>query len=168
MASSMSLDSVISQLEAQIAFDREREAFHAAQETHHRERRAVYVAELERLTNTLEAFKSAAATVTELTARAAKHTPPPPSLDIGRKPSLTRMIRHIIAARPAGDVFGTNIVTAEINRHYRERLRRPVKAKLVSITLRRLADQGELRAVRPGKPHHEALYARVEEEPVTS
>jgi hypothetical protein len=167
MAASMTLDAMVSQLEAQIAFEREREAFHAAQEAYHREQRAVYVADLEKLTTTLEALKAAAAVSAELAARA-RYTPPPPSLDIGRKASLTRMIRHIIAARPAGDVFGTNIITAEVNRHYRERLRRPVKEKLVSITLRRMLNQGELRSVRPGKPHHEALYARVEEEPVTS
>jgi hypothetical protein len=163
MATSMSLDTIVSQLEAQIAFDREREAFHAAQEAHHRERRSVYVAELEKLTATLESVKAAAVTVAALTARVATSTPQPPSLDIGRKASLTRMVRHIIAARPAGEIFGTNLITAEVNQHYRERLRRPVKEKLVSITLRRLLKQGELEAVQSGRPHHEALYARVEE-----
>lgn len=163
MATSMSLDTIVSQLEAQIAFDREREAFHAAQEAHHRERRAVYVAELEKLTATLESVKAAVVTVAQLTARAVAAPPQPPSLDIGRKASLTRMVRHVIAARPAGEIFGTNLITAEVNQHYRERLRRPVKEKLVSITLRRMLKQGELRAVQPGRPHHEALYARVEE-----
>ena len=103
-----------------------------------------------------------AATATELGTRAAAVTPPKPSLDIGRKASLTAMIRRVLEIRPAGDVFGTNIITAEVNRHFRERLRRPVKEKLVSITLKRLSSQGELRQVRAGRPHHEALYARVE------
>jgi len=163
MASSMSLDTIVSQLEAQIAFDRNREAFHAAQEAYHRDKRAAFAAELEKLTATLDAFKAAAATAAEIAARATALPPAPPSLDIGRKPSLTRMVRHIIAARPAGEVFGTNLITAEVNQHYRERLRRPVKEKLVSITLRRLLKQGELKAVQSGRPHHEALYAREEE-----
>jgi hypothetical protein len=72
------------------------------------------------------------------------------------------MIRRIIEIRPAGDVFGANLVTAEINRHFAERLRRPVKVELVAITLRRLANQGELRSVREGRPHHESLFVRVE------
>lgn len=163
MATQTSLESIVSRLEAQIAFDQEREAFHAAQETFHREQRAVFAAEIEKLTAVLEAFKTAAATTAELETRAAAFTPPPkPNLDIGRKASLTRMIRRVLETRPAGDVFGTNFITAEINRHYRERLRRPVKAKLVSITLKRLQRQGELRQVRAGRPHHEALYSRVD------
>jgi hypothetical protein len=163
MASSQtSLESVVSRLEAQIAFDKEREVFHAEQEVFHRDKRAVFAAEIEKLTGVLEAFKTAAATAAELETRAAAVTPPKPSLDIGRKASLTAMIRRVLEIRPAGDVFGTNIITAEVNRHFRERLRRPVKEKLVSITLKRLSRQGELRQVRAGRPHHEALYARVE------
>ncbi len=115
-----------------------------------------------KLTGVLEALKTAAATTAELDTRAAAVTPPKPSLDIGRKASLTAMIRRVLEIRPAGDVFGTNIITAEVNRNFRERLRRPVKEKLVSITLKRLSSQGELRQVRAGRPHHEALYARME------
>lgn len=160
MSSKMSIETIVSRLEAQIVFDQEREAFHGAQETFHGEQRAAFAAEVEKLTAVLEAFKTAATTAAELETRAAAFTPPKPNLDIGRKPSLTQMIRRIVEIRPAGDVFGTNIITAEINRHFRERLRRPVKEKLVSITLRRLERQGELRQVREGRPHHEALYAR--------
>jgi hypothetical protein len=162
MASETSIETIVSRLEAQVAFDQEREAFHAKQEVFHREQRAVFATEIEKLTAVLGAFKTAASTATELETRAAAFTPPKPNLDIGRKASLTRMIRRVIETRPAGDVFGTNFITAEINRHYRERLRRPVREKLVSITLRRLERQGELRQVREGRPHYEALYARVE------
>jgi len=162
MASETSLESIVSKLEAQIAFDQERETFHAKQEVFHREQRAVFAAEIEKLTAVLGAFKTAAVTAAELETRAAAFTPPRPTLDIGRKASLTRMIRGVIETRPAGDVFGTNFITAEINQHYRERLRRPVREKLVSITLRRLERQGELRQVREGRPHYEALYERVE------
>ena len=50
--------------------------------------------------------------------------------------------------------------SAEINHRYGYRLRRPVKPKLVSIVLRRLAATGRLQEVRKGRPHHEALYSR--------
>lgn len=81
-------------------------------------------------------------------------------MDIGRKPSLTRMVERVIESRPPDESFGTNYITAEINHRYGDRLRRPVKAKLVSIVLRRLAATGRLREVRKGRPHHEALYSR--------
>jgi len=93
MGSQTSLESVVSRLEAQIAFDKEREAFHAEQETFHREKRAAFAAEIEKLTGVLEAFKTAAATAAELETRAAAVTPPKPTLDIGRKATLTAMIR---------------------------------------------------------------------------
>ena len=162
MASERSLDSIVSRLEAQIAYDREREAFHAGQETWHREQRTLFAAELEKLTGILESFKTAAAAAAELAGRAGALPEPTPNLDIGRKPSLTAMIRRVVEIRPAESVFGPNLITAEIKRHFAERLRRPVKVKLVSITLKRLARQKELRVVREGRPHHEALFARVE------
>ena len=68
----------------------------------------------------------------------------------------------MIEIRPAGDAFGPNAITREINRHYGARLRRPVEIKLVSIVLRRMAADGRIRSVRPGKQHQEALYARTE------
>jgi hypothetical protein len=76
-------------------------------------------------------------------------------MDIGRKPSLTRMVQRVIESRPPDESFGTNYITAEINHRYGDRLRRPVKPKLVSTVLRRLAATGRLREVRPGRPHHE-------------
>ena len=160
MASKMSLDSIVSRLEAQIAFDREREAFHAGQESFHREQRALFAAELEKLTSILEAFKTAATTATELANRGALPRAAP-SLDIGRKPSLTRMVTRILETRAAGDVFGSKAMTAEVNKHYGAKLRRPIKANLVSIVLRRTIPLGKVRLVEKGKPRHEALYAKV-------
>jgi len=162
MAFERSFDSIVARLEAQIVQDREQEALHAQHEAFHRERRTHFAAELEKLTAILEAFRTAADTALDLARREAL-PPSPPSPDIGRrKPSLTKMVARIVEVKRLGDVFGTAAVTQEINRHYGERLRRPVKPKLVSIVLRRLAAGGRLRTVQPGRPHHEALYGRVE------
>jgi DinB family len=105
MAAELSFETIVSRLEAQIAFDREREAFHAGQEAFHREQRALFAAELEKLTSILESFKTAATAATELASRAAALPPPAPNLDIGRKPSLTRMVMRILEIRPAGDAL---------------------------------------------------------------
>jgi hypothetical protein len=159
MASKISLDSIVGRLQAQIAFDREREAFHAGQETFHREQRALFAAELEKLTSILESFETAATIATELADRGALPSAAP-SLDIGRKPSLTRMVTRILETRPADDIFGSKAITAEVNKHYGEKLRRPVKVNLVSIVLRRMVTTGKLRLVQKGKPRHEALFAK--------
>ena len=165
-APALTLETMVSRLEAQIAFHREREAFHGAQETVHREQRAVHAAELEALTTNLETLKTAAATAVKLVSRPGAALPPPESVtdfDVGRKPSLRLMVLRVVESRPAGEVFGTAAITAEVNRRYQNRLRRPMKEKVISITLRRMLDTGALRLVREGRPHHEALYARVAE-----
>ncbi len=161
------METIVAHLEKQIAHHREREAFHAEQSTHHGERQAQHASELATLTTTLAAFRTSAAKAAELAARGIV-TPAPSAqealasqaMDIGRKPSMTRMVQRVIEARPPDEAFGTNYVTAEVNRRYGQRLRRPAKPKLVSIVLRRLAADGRLRTVREGRPHHEALYSR--------
>ncbi|HEY7214499.1 MAG TPA: hypothetical protein VIC28_07705 [Thermoanaerobaculia bacterium] len=163
MATQRSFEDIYAWLDAQIAHDREREAFHAQQEGFHREQRALFAAELEKLTAIRESFTAAADAAMDLASRAKALPPPAPSLDIGpRKPSLTKMVARIVEVRPAGEVFGPALITREINRHYRERLKRPVERKLVSIVLRRMAADGRIRSVRPGKQHQEAQYARKE------
>jgi hypothetical protein len=66
----------------------------------------------------------------------------------------------VLEIKPSGEAFGAIAITKEVNLHYGKRLRRPVTTKLVSIVLRRLHHEGQLRQIRPGRPHHEALYAR--------
>jgi hypothetical protein len=169
MTTALSMEDIVVRLEKQIAHHREREAFHADQGSYHREQQALHAAELATLTSTLEAFKTSTAKAAELAARdtvvpapsAAESLRATPSMDIGRKPSLTRMVQRVIESRPPDEAYGTNYITAEINHRYGDRLRRPVKPKLVSIVLRRLAATGRLREVRKGRPHHEALYSRV-------
>lgn len=163
---SLSIEAIVARLEEQIAHHRERQVFHSEQCAYHGEQQAIHAAELETLTSNLESFKAVTAASLELASRqtAVPAAAPQPlsgkDLDIGRKPSLTRMVTRVIESRPPGEAFGTSAVTAEIQQRYGERLRRPVKAKLVSIALRRMAADGRLRTLREGRPHHEALYAR--------
>lgn len=162
MGVELSLQQILANLEARIAFHREREAAAAAQEAVFREQRTTHAAELEALTRNLEALKAATATAVELASRPTPYAPPlsGPDPDAGRRLKLPRMVERTLEGMPAGQPFGTSTVTAELNRRYQERLRRPVAARLVSIVLRRMLDAGRLRSVREGWPHHEALYAR--------
>ncbi|MFL6231620.1 MAG: hypothetical protein ACJ76N_00640 [Thermoanaerobaculia bacterium] len=162
MPSPLSLDEIVSRLESQIAFHREREDFHAAQEAAHREERARHAAELETLTRSLESLKAVGATAASLASRSlpSAPAPPPPDPDAGRRLSLMRMVTRVVEALGPEQVFGPKAVTEELNRCYQDRLRRPVPERLVSVNLRRLLDAGQLRSVRKGRPHHEALFAR--------
>lgn len=164
MTTDVSLAAVVSNLEEQIAFHREREAFHAGQEAQHRQQREQHAAELELLTGNLETLKTAAQTAVELAARpgAASRQLTAADPDPGRRPRLSRMVALVVASRPAGEPFGLAAVTAEIASRYRDRLRKGVDRRMVSVHLRRLLADGKLVAVRPGRPHHEALYARRE------
>jgi hypothetical protein len=64
------------------------------------------------------------------------------------------------AAPPDGATFGASHVATETNRRYRDKLRRPIDARAVSVTLRRLQAAGRLHLVRQGKSNHEALYTK--------
>jgi hypothetical protein len=164
MPSSLSLESIVSRLEAQLEFHRERESFHAQQEEHHREQRTVHAAECETLRSNLEAFTSAAATAVELAQREvalpAAPQPPAPSQDVGRRPSLTKMVKRVLDIMPAGETFGTSAIARELNRHYGDKLGGRVDVKQVAIILRRQEQAGRLRQVRQGIPHHESLFTK--------
>src|SRR6185295_6073926 len=166
MTSDAPLSAILSNLEAQIARHREREAFHAQQEAHHGQQRQVHAAELEVLTKNLETFRAAATAALDLADRpgiamAASAAPAPaPDPDPGRKPRLSRMVALVVESWPAGQPFGVSHVAAEVHRRYRERLRKGADPRMISVHLRRLLATGRLTAVQRGRPHHEALYVR--------
>ena len=160
MSTPLSIPDVVARLEAQAALHKEREAFHSQQEAFHRDQRAAHAAELERVSKNLEAFKAAAASAVDLAGRPAPLVATESeSLGPGR-PKLARMVAQVVRGFGASERFGTKRVTQEIEARFRDVLRGPVDAKLVSITLRRMADAGRIHQVRRGRPHWEALYAK--------
>jgi hypothetical protein len=160
MSRSLSVDDIVSRLEAQLAFHQEREAFHAEQEVHHREQRGVHAAETEKIRQSLETFRASAAAAADLASRTA---PPPratPAAAVAERLSLSRMALAVIEPMGRHEIFGTAKVTEEINRQFGSRLREPVDPRMVSMALSRLARDRRIHRLRPGKPHHEAVYAR--------
>ena len=168
MTTDAPLSAILSNLEAQIAQRREREAFHAQQEAHHGQQRQLHAAELEVLTKNLETFRAAASAALDLADRPGTSTPalaasiPAPDPDPGRKPRLSRMVALVVESWPAGRPFGVSHIHAEVHRRYRERLRKGADPRMISVHLRRLLAAGRLTAIQRGRPHHEALYARPE------
>ncbi|HSU83364.1 MAG TPA: hypothetical protein VLR69_13160 [Thermoanaerobaculia bacterium] len=158
----LSLSEIVGRLRTQIELHRRQEAFHAEQEALHRDRRAVHAAELEALTRNLAALEAAAATAVELASRPAPALPAAEPLpELGKRLTLPRMIDRVLGEKAPGHPFGAAELTAEINRRFRNALRRPLSPRLVSIALRRMSAAGKLQDIRKGRPHYEALYSRL-------
>lgn len=166
MSSKLSVAEVLANLEQRAVSLREEEAFHAQQEVHHREQRALCAAELEKVLQSLEAFRTVSATAVDLVrpiaassvsgASAAKEEelPPPGRLMVGR------LLQRVIESSDLQEPFGATVVAEEANRRFGDRLRETVGPRTVSDVLRRMLAEGEIQLVRKGKAFHEALYRR--------
>ncbi len=162
MRANRSIADLVARLEAQAAFHREREALHAKQEDLHRQQRTHHAAELEQIAVRLDAFRSASAAVLELADRIVPPDPGEDGEDFGPayRPRLGRMVKRVIEGLGETGRFGPAWVTSEINRRFGQGLRKPVKARQISVVLRRMHRYGRIHLVREGRPHHEALYSR--------
>ncbi|HEY9421727.1 MAG TPA: hypothetical protein VIW92_09955 [Thermoanaerobaculia bacterium] len=157
MSSELSLSQILANMEAQIESFRKREAFHAEQEVFHREQRAAMAAELAAVLQSYEALKAVAGTAAEIASRTASAAPPPPQEEILTSTVRSKLVGRVVARRPAGEVFSATEISAEVNRRYGRHLRQPANPRMVATALRRLADEGEVRLVQKGTPHHEGL-----------
>lgn len=161
MTRPLTLAQMLGNLEARIAFHRERKEFHAAQEVHHREQLAHHDAELSQILERYEALKTAAEAAE---AYAAPPPPPEPETDAralkryGSRPMVSRLIANVVASQPPGEEFGARAIAAEVNRRYGKVLGSPTSSAAVSVVLRRLREARKIRQVRPGKASAEALY----------
>jgi hypothetical protein len=161
MSSQLSVAQVMASLEEQMRFHREREAEHAEQEAFHRDQRAVHAAEYETVARHYEAFKASAAGAAEIAARSGVPAPAPAEPLPPLKPVLpSRLVARAVAEMPAGETFVPSRIASEVNRRYSRELRKPIDSRLASTALRRLMAQGEIRLVRKGTAHREAVYAR--------
>ena len=156
----ISLAHVTASLETQITYHREQEALHSERETFHREKRAAHAAELEQLTQGLDALRSAARTAAELAARSVpvRMMPPPRKTKQSGRTTLHQAVKALLKTKGPHEVFGAKAVTAEVNQHFREDLRRRVSTRQVSVALRWLARRGWIAQVRKGRPFWEGQY----------
>src|SRR4030095_6654735 len=157
MSTAYSVAEVLEKLEKRIDFHRQQADHHAQREIHHREQSAFHRTELQRVPEHFEAFKATALTAAELAAELA--APPPPVQQeadddrdlVGKEIQAAKLVARVVDRMAAGATFGAAQVAAETNRRYRDKLRRRLDARAVSVTLRRLRDAGRLRLVREGK-----------------
>jgi hypothetical protein len=166
MDTHLSLESILSSLEAQIAHHREQAALHAEREEIHRDRKAEHEAELEQLVQNFEAFKASAASAVELASRLpltppVPSAPPPPVDDLPPVTlSFNKLVARVVADRAAGEPFGPRVIGEEVNRRFARRLKKPLDLRQVSVSLRWLVADGRIRKLETGRPHHESRYVR--------
>jgi hypothetical protein len=159
MSAGLSITDIVARLEAQLVVHREKEAFHAGQEALHREQRSAHAAEVEKLTRSLETFRASAAEASDLADRVAPRRKAV-AVSGGKKLSLNKRVAAVIAGFGPHEPFGTRKVTEEIHRQFEDSPREPVDPRMVSLALARMAKNRIIHRLRPGKPHHEAMYAR--------
>ncbi|PYQ60374.1 MAG: hypothetical protein DMF53_17105 [Acidobacteria bacterium] len=172
MGAKLSVEEVMANLERRAAFHREQEAlhaqqvvFHAQQGEHHREQQAVHAAELQKVLQSLETFRTAAGTAVDLAQTLPPAAQPAAVADEARLPPRNRkMVGRLIklAAESPGlaEPFGPTDVAAEANRRFAGRLPERIGPRTASDVLRRMLAEGEIKLVREGRPFQEALYAR--------
>ena len=161
MATELSIQQMLANLEAQIDLHREKEAHHAREEALHREQRAVHAAEVESLTRHYEALKSSAEAAAPL---AVRYVPPQPkepreTLPAGTSVIWSRLVDRVVAEIPEGEVFSPTDVTDAVNRRF-QGLPRDADSRVTSTILRRMAATGEIRRVQKGMSHREATYTK--------
>jgi len=161
MSSKMSVEEVLANLEERAAHHRDQEALHAQQEVHHREQRAVHAAELQKVLENLDAFRTVAAAAVDLAQPVPKPAPPPPP-EPKLPPKGKKFVSGLLglAVAEMSEPFGPKAVAKEINRRFRPHLEEPVGSRTASDIMRRLAAEGKLQLVREGVPFHEAQYRR--------
>jgi hypothetical protein len=163
MASNRTVADIVTSLESQLAFYREKEEMHAQQEAFHREQRTLHGTEREKIERSLEAFGAAVSSALDLAEKTlARPAQDERSADLGSasNPRLGKMVELILAEKGQGERFGPVGLATEVNRRFGNRLRRPVDARQISVVLRRMDRLGRIHLVRKGRPHWEALYGR--------
>lgn len=160
MKSDASLNQIVAVLESRLSACRQKESAHAEQEKAHREQRELYAAEAESLERSLETFRAAAAEALELAGRQLAAASLPPDEEGGGKLYTARMVSRVLELRDSEEPFGVNAITAAVNQRYRNRLKKPVEPRQVSVVLRWMLRSDRLKLVREGKPFREALYVK--------
>lgn len=162
MSGSMSLTEVVTKLEAQITYHREREAFHAGEKARHAAEQARHAEQLEQLSQRYEAFTAAVALVEPVLnlPEPSAAAQPRKDAELGDRPKVAQAVVRVLDDWPAATPFGAPEIAAEVNRRFAGKFRRPLTARAVSPFLRRRHRAGVLDCVRVGRPVHGALYRK--------
>lgn len=159
----LSVDEVLANMEARVAFHREQQAFHRDQEAfhtqqgvYHREQQAIHGTELEKVLHNLEAFRAIAASAVIR----GEPTPEEAELPPRNRKMVGRLVKLAVEGPDLQEPFGPAAVAAQTNRRFADRLPKPVASPTASDVLRRMLAEGQIELVRKGTAKREALYKR--------
>lgn len=159
MNPNLSISQILGDLESQIAHHEARESFHISQEELHRGQRELHQGELARLRERYDTFKAAAQAAGEEVRRGATLLPAQEEAEPARS-TLSKLVARLIEQKGEDERFGPTSLAQEINDRYVQRLRNPARVRSVSVALRRLLADGDVRLVEEGRAFHEAVYRR--------
>jgi hypothetical protein len=161
MNANLSIAQILADLETQIGHLESQEAFHARNEETHRGQRELYAAELARVRERYDAFKTAATAAGEVVNREMVSTAQQAEADARlRIRTLSKLILHVVEGKSEQETFGATTLSQEVNARFGNRLRRPLDPRTASVTLRRMEADGRIQLVEKGRAFHEAMYAR--------
>jgi len=160
MSTKLSIAEILAKLEARIEFHRRQASHHVERETWHREQSTHHSAELEKVLARFEAFKATAAEAAELAVESVIPQMGPVDDLPPRRFTKAKLILRVVEDQEEGKPFNATQIAAEVNRRFRERLKRPVDKRVVATALRRLRDAGEIRELVAGRSFHEAQFSR--------
>jgi hypothetical protein len=163
MSKDPSLGEMLADLERRVAFHRQQEALHLQQESHHREERTRHAAALEQAAQQLDTLKAAASGAQALLREAAPLPDTPPRQDVETEAPrlLSRMVALVVRDWTEEGPFAAAAVSAELNRRFGRRLKKPATVVTVRKYLLRLSQRGVIRAVRTGLPYAESLFETI-------
>jgi hypothetical protein len=118
---------------------------------------------LEKVLQSLETFRTAAASAVDLAQPVARQpvtAPEEPELPPSGRLMVGRLVRRVAESPELAEPFVPATVAAEVNRRFAGHLAKPVSSRAASDVLRRMLAEGRLKLVRKGTAFHEAQYAR--------
>lgn len=169
MSRKLSIEKVLTQLQARIEHHRSQQAFHAEQEAFHQQEKDRHAAELKMVEERFEGFQAAAESVIGLVASPqapggeAEEKAIDDSIPPGKGAVLSKLVARLVAAKGPAEPFGASDITHELQARYGARLKRKVDVRTVAAKLRRMAGSQLIHQARAGRAFHETLYRRMPE-----
>jgi len=166
MSRKLSIERVLTELEARIKHLRSQEAFHAEQEAFHQKEKVRLAEELKMVEERFEAFQAAAEAVTGLVSSSLDQKEEKEekkiddSIPPGKGAVLSRLVARMVAAKGPTEPFGAADITFEIRQRFGTRLKRKIDVRTVAAKLRRMAKSGLIHQIREGRSFHEAMYVK--------
>lgn len=157
------MQEVLSQLRSRIGSLRLRETHHAQHAAYHLGEQKKYAEQLAELEAHYEALTHAASAALEIVETNAV---PAPLAAVRYSPDKRINIRKLVVSAlewlMPGEPFSATFLARHLNQSLHGTGHPAVTIPQVATVLRRLAGERRVQLARAGKPHHEALYARLD------